>query len=89
MLLEVSIGNHYVPLQLSLVQNFVLILQNDISIWKISIGELVQNFELKRVGGAPKSYPFAPLDATTKYSHVFPHPPKGKQLAAIAFAAST
>ena len=63
MLLEVSIGNHYVPLQLSLVQNFVLILQNDISIWKISIGELVQNFELKRVGGAPKDYPFALLDA--------------------------
>ena len=24
-------------------------------------GELVQNFELKRVGGAPKSHQFAPL----------------------------
>ena len=24
-------------------------------------GEVVQNFELKRVGGAPKGRPFAPL----------------------------
>ena len=28
-------------------------------------------------------------DAMTKYNHVFPHPPKGKHLAAVAFAAST
>ena len=35
--LRVSIGAPYVPLQLSLVQNFVLIFQNDISIWRISI----------------------------------------------------
>ena len=28
-------------------------------------------------------------DAMTKYSHVFSHPPTGKHLAAVAFAAST
>ena len=35
--LRVSIGAPYVPLQSSLVQNFILIFQNDISIWRISI----------------------------------------------------
>ena len=28
-------------------------------------------------------------DALTKYNHVFPHPPTGKHLPAVAFAAST
>ena len=42
-------------LQPFLVQNFVLILQIEISFWK-----LVQNFELKRVGGAPKGRQLTP-----------------------------
>ena len=31
---------------------------------QISFGKLVQNFDLKRVGGAPKSHSFAPLTTT-------------------------
>jgi hypothetical protein len=37
----------------SLVQSFVLLLQN--------FEEVVQMIELKRLGGAPNGYPFAPL----------------------------
>ena len=44
------------PLQPYLVQNFALIFQTE-----ILFEELVQNFELKRVGGAPKGHLFAPL----------------------------
>ena len=44
------------PLQLSLVQSFVLIFKT-----RSQFGELVQNFELKRIGGAPKGHQFAPL----------------------------
>ena len=31
---------------------------------KYDFGELVQNFELERVGGAPNGYPLAPLVAS-------------------------
>ena len=44
------------PLQPYLVQNFALIFQTE-----ILFEELVQNFELKRVGGAPKRHKFASL----------------------------
>ena len=44
--LGVLIGDPYVYLQLSLIQNFVLLLL------RTYFGKVVQNFELKRVGGA-------------------------------------
>ena len=44
---------HFQP---SLVQSFVLIFK-----MKSYFGEVVQNFELKRVGGAPKGHQLTPL----------------------------
>jgi hypothetical protein len=44
-----------VHLRTSLVQSFVLLFQN--------FEELVQIIALKRFGGAPNGYPFAPLFA--------------------------
>ena len=54
--LGVSMGDPYGHLQPSLIQNIVLVFQNG-----FHFGKLVQYFELKRVGGAPKDYPFASL----------------------------
>jgi hypothetical protein len=48
-----QIDYNVVHLQTSLVQLFVLLLQK--------FEEVVQIIELKRFGGAPNGYPFAPL----------------------------
>jgi hypothetical protein len=49
----VQVDYNVVHLRTSLVQLFVLLLQN--------FEKLVQMIELKRFGGAPNGYPFAPL----------------------------
>jgi hypothetical protein len=49
----VQFDYNVVHLRTSLVQSFVLLLQN--------FEEVVQMIELKRLGGAPNGYPFAPL----------------------------
>jgi hypothetical protein len=49
----VQVNYNVVHLRTSLVQLFVLLLQN--------FEKLVQTIELKRFGGAPNDYPFAPL----------------------------
>jgi hypothetical protein len=53
----------------SLVQSFVLLLQNFEEVVQMielkrfgGFEEVVQMIELKRFGGAPNGYPFAPLD---------------------------
>jgi hypothetical protein len=58
-----------VHLQASLVQSFVLLLQNFEEVVQMielkrfgGFEEVVQMIELKRFGGAPNGYPFAPLD---------------------------
>jgi hypothetical protein len=50
----VQVDYNVVYLRTSLVQLFVLLLQN--------FEKVVQMIELKRFGGAPNGYPFAPLD---------------------------
>jgi hypothetical protein len=50
----VQVDYNVVHLQTSLVQLFVLLLQN--------FEKVVQMIELERFGGAPNDYPFAPLD---------------------------
>jgi hypothetical protein len=61
----VKVYYNVVHLRTSLVQLFVLILQN--------FEKVVQMIELKRFGGAPNGYPFAPLKnsscASFKLSH--------------------
>jgi hypothetical protein len=52
-LLGVQVDYNVVHLRTSLVQLFVLLLQN--------FEKVVQKIELKRFGGAPNGYPFAPL----------------------------
>jgi hypothetical protein len=49
----VQVDYNVVHLRTSLVQLFVLLLQN--------FEKVVQMIELKRFGGAPNGYPFAPL----------------------------
>jgi hypothetical protein len=51
----VQVDYNVVHLRTSLVQLFVLLLQN--------FEKIVQMIELKRFGGAPNGYPFAPLRA--------------------------
>jgi hypothetical protein len=51
--LGVRVDYNVVHLRTSLVQLFVPFLQN--------FGKIVQMIELKRFGGAPNGYPFAPL----------------------------
>jgi hypothetical protein len=51
--LGVQVDYNVVHLRTSLVQLFVLLLQN--------FEKLVQMIELKRFGGVPNGYPFAPL----------------------------
>jgi hypothetical protein len=51
----VQVDYNVVHLRISLVQLFVLLLQN--------FEKLVQMIELKRFEGAPNGYPFAPLRA--------------------------
>jgi hypothetical protein len=55
-LLGVQVDYNAVHLRTSLVQLFVLLLQN--------FEKRVQIIELKRFGGAPNGYPFAPLTPT-------------------------
>jgi hypothetical protein len=55
MRLGVQVDYNVVHLRTSLVQLFVLLLQN--------FEKLVQMIELKRFGGAPNGYPFTPLNA--------------------------
>jgi hypothetical protein len=50
--LGVQVDYNVVHLRTSLVQSFVLLLQ--------SFEKVVQMIELKRFGGAPNGYPFAP-----------------------------
>jgi hypothetical protein len=54
MCVRVQRGNHYVHLQISLVQSFVLLFQN--------FEEVVQIIALKRFGGAPHYNQLAPLN---------------------------
>jgi hypothetical protein len=51
---RVQVDYNVVHFRTFLVQLFVLLLQN--------FEKLVQIIELKRFGGAPDGYPFAPLD---------------------------
>jgi hypothetical protein len=53
----VQVDHNVVHLRTSLVQLFVLLLQN--------FEKVVQMIELKRFGGAPNGYPFAPLEDNT------------------------
>jgi hypothetical protein len=55
--LGVQVDYNVVHLRTSLVQLFVLLLQN--------FEKLVQMIELKRFGGAPNGYPFAPLPSSS------------------------
>jgi hypothetical protein len=52
--LEVQISDPYVPIQSYLVQIFALILRSHFE-------ELLQNFELKMIGGATKDHQLTPL----------------------------
>jgi hypothetical protein len=55
LLIGVQVDYNVVHPRTSLVQLFVLLLQN--------FEKVVQMIELKRFGGAPNGYPFAPLAA--------------------------
>jgi hypothetical protein len=58
--LGVQVDYNVVHLQTSLVQLFALLLQN--------FEKVVQMIELKRFGGAPNGYPFAPLNLFNRSS---------------------
>ena len=57
------IGDSWVHLQPSLVQNSILLLQ-----MRSHFGKIVQTFELKRVRGAPKGHQLTPLDLNKCHS---------------------
>ena len=65
-----SYGGLQVHLQPSLVQNFVLFFKMSLYYF-FKMGshfkKLIQNFEFKRVRGAPNDHPFAPLLRTNNY----------------------
>jgi hypothetical protein len=77
----VQVDYNVVHLRTSLVQLFVLLLQN--------FEKLVQMIELKRFGGAPNGYPFAPLSLTCIANHYESAPHDNPTICYVGLISST